>query len=212
MRNNVEVIPATASFVGPDTIRLEDVDGGGSRVVKAKKIVIAAGAETTRDPHIPFDGEPHLYQRRRPRSRSAAADLGRGRRRGDRLRVRQHLRRARGAGHPDRPARPVVAVRRQRDRRRILPPSAREPGHLAAQRERRQIGDRRGRARRAGQDTSRQRQDDHRRKGALFGRPHRRHQPAQSGGSRSGRRQPRSPRRRRELPHRGRQISTRSAT
>ena len=56
MRNNVEVIPATASFVGPDAIRLEDVGAGGSRVVKAKKIIIAAGAETTRDPHIPFDG------------------------------------------------------------------------------------------------------------------------------------------------------------
>jgi NAD(P) transhydrogenase len=56
MRNNVEVIPATASFVAPDAIRLEDVGAGGSRVVKAKKIIIAAGAETTRDPHIPFDG------------------------------------------------------------------------------------------------------------------------------------------------------------
>src|SRR5262249_47344202 len=51
-----EVIAATASFVGPETIRLEDVGAGGSRVVNAKKIIIAAGAETTRDPHIPFDG------------------------------------------------------------------------------------------------------------------------------------------------------------
>jgi NAD(P) transhydrogenase len=33
------------------------VDGGTSRTVKANKIVLAAGAETTRDPHIPFDGE-----------------------------------------------------------------------------------------------------------------------------------------------------------
>jgi NAD(P) transhydrogenase len=55
MRNDVEVIAATASFVAPDTIRLDYVEGG-SRTVRAAKIIIAAGAETTRDPHIPFDG------------------------------------------------------------------------------------------------------------------------------------------------------------
>src|SRR6201997_2739881 len=57
MRNDVELIAATASFVAPDTVRLEYVDGASSRTVKASKIVIAAGAETTRDPHMPFDGE-----------------------------------------------------------------------------------------------------------------------------------------------------------
>jgi NAD(P) transhydrogenase len=56
MRNDVEVMAATASFVGPDTIRLDYVDGGGARTLRTRKIVIAAGAETTRDPHIPFDG------------------------------------------------------------------------------------------------------------------------------------------------------------
>jgi NAD(P) transhydrogenase len=56
MRNNVELVPATASFAGPDALRLDYVDGSTSRMVKAKKIVIAAGTETTRDPHIPFDG------------------------------------------------------------------------------------------------------------------------------------------------------------
>src|SRR5207247_3858682 len=57
MRNKVELIAATASFVGPDAVHLDYVDGASSRRVRAKKIVIAAGAETTRDPHIPFDGE-----------------------------------------------------------------------------------------------------------------------------------------------------------
>ena len=57
MRNGVELIEATASFVGPNTIRLDYVDGTSTRIVKAEKIIIAAGAETTRDPHIPFDGE-----------------------------------------------------------------------------------------------------------------------------------------------------------
>jgi NAD(P) transhydrogenase len=56
MRNDVEVVPATASFVGSDTMRLDYVDGSTSRTVRASKIVIAAGTETTRDSHIPFDG------------------------------------------------------------------------------------------------------------------------------------------------------------
>jgi NAD(P) transhydrogenase len=56
MRNDVEVIPATASFAAPDAIRLDYVDGGASRTVKAEKIIIAAGAETTREGHIPLDG------------------------------------------------------------------------------------------------------------------------------------------------------------
>jgi NAD(P) transhydrogenase len=57
MRNDVEVIGATASFVAPHAVRLDYVDATTSRTVRARKIVIAAGAETTRDPHIPFDGE-----------------------------------------------------------------------------------------------------------------------------------------------------------
>jgi NAD(P) transhydrogenase len=56
MRNDVELIAAAASFAGPDTIRLDYADGSISRIVKAKKIVIATGTETTRDPHIAFDG------------------------------------------------------------------------------------------------------------------------------------------------------------
>src|SRR5271170_3306603 len=57
MRNDVELIGAVASFAGPDSVRLDYVDGSASRLVKARKIVIAAGTETTRDPHIPFDGK-----------------------------------------------------------------------------------------------------------------------------------------------------------
>src|SRR5260370_21550518 len=56
MRNDVELVPATASFAGPDTMRLDYVDGSTSRTVKSKKIVIAAGTETTLHPPIPFDG------------------------------------------------------------------------------------------------------------------------------------------------------------
>src|SRR6202022_1351227 len=57
MRNDVELIAATASFVAPDTVRLDHVDRAHPRPVKASKIVIAPGAETPRAPHIPFDGD-----------------------------------------------------------------------------------------------------------------------------------------------------------
>jgi NAD(P) transhydrogenase len=56
LRNDVELICAAASFAGPDSVRLDYPSGGQSRTVKARKIVIAVGTETTRDPHIPFDG------------------------------------------------------------------------------------------------------------------------------------------------------------
>jgi NAD(P) transhydrogenase len=56
MRNDVEVICADASFAGPDSVHLDYVAGGQSRTVRARNIVIAVGSETTRDPHIPFDG------------------------------------------------------------------------------------------------------------------------------------------------------------
>src|SRR5688572_30409339 len=57
MRNGVELIPATATFCGPQRLRLDYIDGTTARTVTAHKIVIASGTETTRDSHIPFDGE-----------------------------------------------------------------------------------------------------------------------------------------------------------
>jgi NAD(P) transhydrogenase len=56
MRNDVELICAVASFAGPHSVRLDFPAGGHARTVAARKIVIAAGTETTRDAHIPFDG------------------------------------------------------------------------------------------------------------------------------------------------------------
>lgn len=60
MRNGVEVISATASFCGPETVRLDFIDGSTERTVTARNIVIATGTDTTRDPHIPFDGK-HVF-------------------------------------------------------------------------------------------------------------------------------------------------------
>lgn len=56
-RNDVELIAAEASFLGPDTVRLDHVDARTSPTVNARHIVIAVGTETTRDPHIPFDSQ-----------------------------------------------------------------------------------------------------------------------------------------------------------
>ena len=56
-RNGVAVIPASASFKDPHTLRLAAPTVGGDRVVTAERIVIAVGTETTRDAHIPFDGQ-----------------------------------------------------------------------------------------------------------------------------------------------------------
>jgi NAD(P) transhydrogenase len=60
MRNGVEVIAGSASFSGPDTIRLDYSDGSTSRTVRAQSIVIACGTDTTRDGHIPFDAT-HIF-------------------------------------------------------------------------------------------------------------------------------------------------------
>lgn len=56
MRNQVDLLSATASFSGPHSILLDFVDGRGRREVTASAIVIATGTEATRDEHIPFDG------------------------------------------------------------------------------------------------------------------------------------------------------------
>jgi NAD(P) transhydrogenase len=56
LRNRVEVISATASFIDPHSVRLDYVDGSGQRTLSAQAIIIATGTEATRDEHIPFDG------------------------------------------------------------------------------------------------------------------------------------------------------------
>jgi NAD(P) transhydrogenase len=57
LRNGVEVIAATAAFCGPDTVRLDHIDGSTARTVRAYRIVLATGTDSTRDPHLPFDGK-----------------------------------------------------------------------------------------------------------------------------------------------------------
>ncbi len=60
MRNRVEVLSAQAAFVDPHTVRLTYVDGRGQRDVTAAYVIVATGTFSTRDPHIPFDGQ-HIF-------------------------------------------------------------------------------------------------------------------------------------------------------
>lgn len=56
MRNGIEVIAASATFDGPDSILLDYVDGSTQRHVRARSVIIATGTEVTRAPNVPFDG------------------------------------------------------------------------------------------------------------------------------------------------------------
>src|SRR5262249_12646134 len=56
MRNRVDVLTASASFIDAHSLRLTDDDSRGSREVSAANIVIATGTEVTREPGIEFDG------------------------------------------------------------------------------------------------------------------------------------------------------------
>ena len=60
MRNRVEVLNAQAAFVDPHTVHLAYVDGRNQRDVTATHIIVATGTFSTRDPHIPFDGQ-HIF-------------------------------------------------------------------------------------------------------------------------------------------------------
>jgi NAD(P) transhydrogenase len=74
MRNQVDVINASASFVDPHTLRLESQGDHAVRLVNATHFVIATGTVATRDEHIPFDdtrifsSDTILQMQRLPRS------------------------------------------------------------------------------------------------------------------------------------------------
>ncbi len=55
-RNDIQVMRATASFLTPSTVSLKFVNGRVQKIT-AESFIIAVGTETTRDPHIPFDGQ-----------------------------------------------------------------------------------------------------------------------------------------------------------
>jgi NAD(P) transhydrogenase len=56
-RNQIELLQAEGTFVGPHTVRLSGLDGHGHWDVTADNVVIAVGTTTTRDSHVEFDGQ-----------------------------------------------------------------------------------------------------------------------------------------------------------
>ncbi len=59
-RNQVDLLPAEACFVGPHTLRLSALDGRGHREVTADNVIVAVGTTTTRAAGVEFDGE-HIF-------------------------------------------------------------------------------------------------------------------------------------------------------
>ena len=56
-RNGIELISASASFTGPNTLKLDLLDGHSTTFITSDKIIIAVGTVPTKDDHIPFDGK-----------------------------------------------------------------------------------------------------------------------------------------------------------
>ena len=134
-RNRVTTMTGTGSFIDPHTV---EVDGGDGRVrrVTADKIVIATGTRPARPASVEFDertvidsdGIVHLQTR-------PALDGGGGRR-GDRDRVRVHVRGPRHQGHRGGAARADARVLRRRGGRGAQVPPARPRRHLPVRRRR----------------------------------------------------------------------------
>ncbi|MDH4228020.1 MAG: Si-specific NAD(P)(+) transhydrogenase [Deltaproteobacteria bacterium] len=59
IRNNVEIVYGTASFVDPKTIKVKKNDGS-TETLSADTVVIASGTRPARPAEIPFDSE-HIY-------------------------------------------------------------------------------------------------------------------------------------------------------
>lgn len=57
MRNQVDLLSATAAFSDAHTLTLDFVDGRGKREVTSRAVVVATGTQATKDEHIPFDGQ-----------------------------------------------------------------------------------------------------------------------------------------------------------
>jgi NAD(P) transhydrogenase len=55
-RNGVDMLLGTASFIGPNTIRVLSVDGHGHQDLCAENIIVAVGTTATRGDNIDFDG------------------------------------------------------------------------------------------------------------------------------------------------------------
>jgi NAD(P) transhydrogenase len=60
MRNRVDVLNGTASFLDPHSVRVETPSDHAVRTLSTSHVVIATGSVATRDEHIPFD-DVHIF-------------------------------------------------------------------------------------------------------------------------------------------------------
>jgi NAD(P) transhydrogenase len=56
-RNRIDVLYGTASFLGPNSVRIDEADGHTHQDITASVIVIATGTEATRESRVAFDGK-----------------------------------------------------------------------------------------------------------------------------------------------------------
>jgi len=56
LRNRIELLNASASFVDAHKVHLDFVDGRGSQEITAEFVVLAVGTSATKNPDMPFDG------------------------------------------------------------------------------------------------------------------------------------------------------------
>ena len=168
-RNGVEVHWARASLVRAAR-RAAGARSAGGR--PARRGARRARPHRHRLHRHPQPGDPlrrrvRADQRRRAGARARAAIARGGRRRRDRDRVREHLRRARGARRADRQGPDPASLRRRRDRRRAHLPAAPPPRDDAPRRGSVPGRDRGARRRDARAPRPRLREADHHRAGAL---------------------------------------------
>ncbi len=176
LRNHVDILGGTARFDDEHTVSVDGEARGDHNTVTAENIVIATGTKPAR----PAGGR--VRRRARPRLRRRAEDAararvaGRGRRRGDRHRVRVDVRGARHPRHRRGEAARDAGLLRPRGRRVAQVPPARPGRHLPVRR-----GGRQGRGDTQGhRHEPRQRQADRRGHGDVLGGTAGRHRRART--------------------------------
>ena len=122
-RNGIEVINGTASFVDPTHVRVESARGQSD--LEADIIIIATGTKPAVSPKVPLNGRTIINSDQILQHAGDSQDADRGGRRRDRRGVHLHVRDAGRARDPGGEAAAPARVRRRRDHRGALLPSAR---------------------------------------------------------------------------------------
>ena len=102
-RHGIDLVRGDGRLVDPHTVEVTPADGDATRLT-ADVILVATGSSPVPPARRPVRRRGRPRRRRDPADPPPPAVDGRDRRRGDRLRVRVHVRGAGRAGAPDRPA------------------------------------------------------------------------------------------------------------